>query len=92
MPAKYQFQSKLVKTESISTQNSTEQDVSWSDSEIHHIASSKMLRFSIRGISDSYIAFAEGKDHQAKRITYALGCLGDSYSAPAWVEKGHAGI
>ena len=59
-------------------------DFHWPDYVAGDLSESKMLRFSLKGTNDSYLALAEEKDHNAKKITVQLGGWDDNHSVMYW--------
>ena len=59
-------------------------DFHWPDYVAGDLSESKMLRFSLKGTNDSYLALAEEKDHNAKKITIVLGGWDNCHSVIHW--------
>ena len=55
------------------------------------LSKSQMLRFSLKGTNDSYLALAEEKEQNAKKITIVLGGWGNKHSTIYWPQKGATG-
>ena len=59
-------------------------DFKWPDYVAGDLSKSKKLRFSLKGSNDSYLALAEEKEQNSKKITYVLGGWGNKHSTVAW--------
>ena len=58
----------------------------WPDCCPGDISESRLIRFSSKGVYNTWIAIAlaEEKDHNAKKITYIIGGHGNNFSAVNW--------
>ena len=63
----------------------------WPDCCPGDISGSCLIRFSLKGVHDTYLAFAEEKEHNAKKITYLVGGWDNKASAVKWQKKGDSG-
>ena len=58
----------------------------WPDCCPGDISESRLIRFSSKGVHDTWIALAlaEEKEHNAKKITYVIGGLANTFCAVKW--------
>ena len=63
----------------------------WPDGHIGDISDSNLIRFSIKGKHDTYIAFAEENKDTAKKITYVIGGWYGKKCGVHWMPEGRKG-
>ena len=68
------------------TKATPEHEFHWPDCCPGDISESSLIRFSSKFVFDTWIAlaFAEEKNHNAKKITYVIGGLEDTFCAVNW--------
>ena len=59
----------------------------WTDNVVCDMNKVSFVRIELRGTGDSYLAFAETKENESKKITFAMGCYSDKKCNAAWIPR-----
>ena len=60
----------------------------WTDFVVCDMTEVAFIRIELKGTNDSYLAFAEEKEHKSKKITYVLGGWNNHKCCPSWISNG----